>query len=282
MPALFEIVPGPDNYCVVGNPVAHSKSPFIHQAFARQTRQSIDYRAVEIDPEGFDVFLDTFVQAGGKGLNVTLPFKQKACNKVANLTSRAARCGSVNTIWIDDAGLTQGDTTDGRGLVRDMITHGIELAGRKILILGAGGAVRAVISDLFENGIAEITLANRTAARAQELVEHFNEYRALRFLPMDELALHRFDILINGTSASLQGQLPSMPADLQVTGKIVYDMAYADGDTVFVQWAYSNGAVMALDGLGMLVEQAAESFYIWRGVRPDTKPVIEMLRKVKS
>ena len=275
----FRLDPSFDNYCVIGNPVSHSKSPLIHRAFAEQTDQHIHYQAILVEPGGLETFLQRFQEQGGKGLNVTLPFKVDAWRAMQVTTPRSGKAGSVNTVWFADDGSRHGDTTDGCGLVRDMYNNNIEPENKRILILGAGGAVRGVLLDLFGAKPAEITIANRTHSRAVELVQQFSEYSNLMALPMEELGSAQYDIIINGTSASLRGEQLSLPENLMAAGACCYDMVYAVSDTAFVQWAKQHGAATAVDGLGMLVEQAAESFSIWRGVRPATKPVIEMLRK---
>ena len=268
-----------DNYCVIGNPVSHSKSPRIHQAFADQTSQNIRYQAILVNVDGLIPFLQLFQQQGGKGINVTLPFKEEASLAMHVATDRVDKTGSVNTIWFAENGNRYGDTTDGRGLVRDLLNCDINPKNKHLLILGAGGAVRGILPDLFEAGPAAITLVNRTYVRAEQLQRHFSAYSNLKALPLGELGSNRYDIVINGTSASLKGEMLPLPDKILATDAACYDMAYADTDTVFVQWAKRHGAAIAVDGLGMLVEQAAEAFAIWRGIRPDTAPVLAMLRR---
>ena len=268
-----------DNYCVIGNPVAHSKSPRIHQAFAAQTSQNIRYQAIQVAVGGLTPFLQSFQQQGGKGLNVTLPFKEEAYQAMHVTSARASRTRSVNTVWFAVDGSHHGDTTDGFGLLRDLFNNAIDPHNKHILILGAGGAVRGILPDLFETRPAAITIVNRTYTRAEQLQRHFSEYSKLNVLPVAELPGSRFDIVINGTSASLMGEMLPLPDNILAPAAACYDMAYADTDTVFIRWAKQHGAAVAVDGLGMLVEQAAEAFKIWRGVRPDTAPVIAMLRK---
>lgn len=274
----YRLDPSADNYCVIGNPVAHSKSPLIHHAFAVQTGQNITYQAILVDVDGLVPFVHRFQEQGGKGLNVTLPFKGDAWRSMDVATPRAELAESVNTIWFAADGTRQGDTTDGRGLVRDLHNHAIELRDRQVLILGAGGAVRGVLQDLFSLHPAAITIVNRTYARAAELVRQFSDYPDLKVLPLEELGRSQFDIVINGTSASLKGEQLGLPDNILAAGACCYDMVYAETDTPFIQWAKRHDISRAVDGLGMLVEQAAESFAIWRGVRPDTRPVIDMLR----
>ena len=282
MSCKFHLDSHADNYAVVGNPVEHSKSPFIHKAFADQTGQLISYQAILVELDGFKACLGEFQKQGGKGLNVTLPFKEDAWQSVDHLSARAERSGSVNTIRFSQEGGSYGDTTDGCGLLRDLANHDISLVNRRVLVLGAGGAVRGVLPDLLMANPGLITIVNRTVTRAEELVGRYAEHSNLDYLPVEKLEGRQFDIIINGTSASLSGQMLELPDNIITGRSVCYDMAYRDTDTVFVRWAKSNSAQLALDGLGMLVEQAAESFYVWRGVRPDTKRVIEMLRSEKS
>jgi shikimate dehydrogenase len=274
----LELDPALDNYCVMGCPVAHSKSPAIHAAFAAQTGERLVYRAVEVPPGQFAEAVRAFQNGGGKGINVTVPFKQEAWQLCDARGARAARAGAVNTLWFE-CGRLHGDTTDGAGLVHDLRDNlGCELSGREILILGAGGAVRGVLGELCDERPAVIVIANRTVARAQELARRFAGRVAVEGCGYPALAGRSFPIIINGTSLSLQGKLPPLPAEAVAKNALCYDMMYGDEPTVFMRWAAANGAGRVVDGLGMLVEQAAESFYLWRGVRPETKPVIERLR----
>lgn len=276
----FHLIPGVDNYCVMGNPIAHSKSPQIHAAFARQTGQQIHYHAILVDQDGFNTALDEFQQQGGKGLNITVPFKGDAWKAADSLTTRAERTCAVNTLWFDESGKRYGDTTDGIGLIRDLtINHKISITRKDVLILGAGGAVRGILDPLFDQNPARIMIANRTISRAEELAAAFSDRGELLAGDYDYLKRQQFDLVINGTSASLQGVVPPLPADVLRAGACCYDLMYANTDTAFVTWAKDHHAAKAFDGTGMLVEQAAESFYIWRDVRPQTKPVIEMLRQ---
>jgi shikimate dehydrogenase len=278
----FSLKPGVDNYCVMGNPVAHSKSPQIHTAFAQQTGQQIHYQAILVEQGKFSQALDAFQKQGGRGLNITVPFKEDAWKASGSLTMRAERAGAVNTLWFDENGKRYGDTTDGIGLVRDLtINHNIAVSGKEILVLGAGGAVRGILDPLFDQHPARIVIANRTISRAEELGKAFSDRGELIAVNYDYLNGQQFDLVINGTSASLQGTVPPLPADILRAGACCYDMMYANADTPFVGWARNHHAAHAFDGIGMLVEQAAESFYIWRGVRPETRPVIQMLRQIK-
>ncbi len=271
-----------DRYCVFGNPVAHSKSPAIHAAFARQTGETIEYTATEAPLEDFAGAWRRFVAEGGRGANVTVPFKEVAFRLCEVPSPRARRAGAVNTLILGGNGKSNdskvyGDTTDGVGLVRDLKRHGVELAGGRILVLGAGGAVRGVLEPLLAEGPASLLVANRTAAKAEALAEDFADLGPIHgggFSAVDGA----FDLVINGTSASLAGDLPPLPETLFADGATAYDMMYGAEPTVFLRWSAERGA-RCLDGLGMLVEQAAESFFQWRSKRPDTAPVLEMLRQ---
>lgn len=270
------------HYAVMGNPIGHSKSPLIHTEFASQTAQNLTYQALLVDtaPGEFIKAVKQFQDSGGGGLNITVPFKQDAWQLAAQRTPRAQRAGAVNTLWFDAEGKIYGDTTDGVGLVRDIVqNHGGQIRNQRVLILGAGGAVRGVVEPLLEQQPSCCVIANRTVAKAQELVQVFAELGTLQAVSYDELVGQQFDLVINGTSASLQGELPPLPAHLLAENAWCYDMMYAKQATPFVTWGLQQGALRAIDGLGMLVEQAAESFFIWRGVRPNTAPVIQLLRK---
>ena len=279
MTSKFRLDPVRDNYAVMGNPVSHSKSPLIHHAFAAQTGQDILYQAILVAENGFPEALQRFRQQGGKGLNITLPFKGEAWQAVDVKTPRAQHAQAVNTIWFSDTGMIHGDTTDGPGLVADLKNNKVSIRDKRVLVLGAGGAVRSVMSSLFAEQPERLVISNRSNERAQQLVAQFAEFTGLEALSLDHLSGEVFDLVINGTSASLSGQMPTLPDAILGAHACCYDMAYGDTDTVFVTWGKQHGAELALDGLGMLVEQAAESFFIWRGVRPDTRPVLEMLKK---
>ena len=268
----------PDRYAVMGNPIAHSKSPEIHALFARQTHQNLRYDAILVPLDGFAAAVDAFQQAGGKGLNITVPFKQQAWQQVDTRSARAELAGAVNTIVFEADGCRRGDNTDGVGLIRDLReNHGVVIAGRDVLVLGAGGAVRGVLGPLLEQAPGSLTVANRTVARAVELADVFAA-KNVAACGFEALAGHQFDLVINGTSASLQGDVPSLPPRLLRAGACAYDMMYGEHPTAFLVWAARQGAAKTVDGLGMLVEQAAESFYLWRGVRPRTAAVIRQLR----
>ncbi len=261
-----------DRYAVFGHPIAHSKSPQIHAAFARQTGQDMSYEAILAPKDGFAASVAAFVTAGGRGANVTVPFKEEAYKLASRLSPRAQRAGAVNTLLFDDGIL--GDNTDGAGLVADLTRNlHCALAGKRILLVGAGGAARGVIDPLLEQSPAELVIANRTIGRAQELAKLFG--RGIRACGFDAVDTP-FDLVINATAASLAGELPPLSPRIVTAGTLAYDMMYGR-DTPFLAFARSHGSATA-DGLGMLVEQAAEAFYLWRGVRPDTAPVIASLR----
>jgi shikimate dehydrogenase len=271
-------------YAVFGNPIAHSKSPEIHRQFAAQTGQSLSYEKQLVDEQGFDEAADAFFANGGRGLNITVPFKQDAYSYVARTTPRARRAGAVNTLCLEADGTILGDTTDGVGLVSDILHNlGWEVRHKKVLILGAGGAVRGALEPLLEQQPQHVVIANRTVDKALQLSKGFAEFGYLLGCGYDMLGEQQFDLIINGTSAGLKGDLPPLPDSLiDAEGTTVcYDMLYGAEPTPFMQWASERGAQVS-DGLGMLVGQAAESFALWRGVRPETAPVIASLRSQLS
>ena len=268
-----------DRYAVFGHPIGHSKSPRIHRLFAEQTGQSIAYTAQDVRPECFDTAVRVFRAGGGSGLNCTVPLKELAFRCAEHLTDRARLSGAVNTLWWDDGGSLHGDNTDGVGLLRDLTGNlHLELTGRRILILGAGGAARGILGPLLAQRPATLVIANRTVSRARELARRFSALGAVQACGFAELKGQRFDLVINATAASLENQLPPLPEDLLLPGGVCYDLMYSDQPTAFVRWGLAHGARLSVDGLGMLVEQAAEAFLRWRGVRPDTRPVIALLR----
>jgi shikimate dehydrogenase len=269
-----------DRYAVMGNPIAHSKSPKIHSLFAEQTHQALSYEALLVSLDDFAKAVAEFRAGGGKGLNITVPFKQEAWALEVEYTERAQRAGAVNTLWFRDDGTTLADTTDGIGLVRDLtLNHHTALAEKRILILGAGGAVRGVLDPILAEHPAAVVVSNRTASKARELAALFSDKGAITGCGFDSLNGQQFDLVINGTAASLEGQVPPLPDDLLAHNASCYDMMYSATRTPFQLWATAHGAAHALDGLGMLVEQAAESFMIWRGVRPHTATVIVAVRQ---
>jgi len=263
-----------DRYAVFGHPIAHSKSPQIHAAFARQTGEDVVYEARLAPLDGFADSVAQFIAAGGRGANVTVPFKEEAFKLATRLSPRAQRAGAVNTLSFDTDGI-QGDNTDGAGLVADLTRNLHQtLGGRRILLLGAGGAARGVIEPLLDQQPATLVIANRTVSRAEELAELFG--RGVAACSFDA-ADAPFDIIINATAASLAGELPPLSPRIFTNNTLGYDMMYGR-DTPFLAFARMHGAA-ASDGLGMLVEQAAEAFFVWRGVRPDTALVIAALRQ---
>lgn len=268
-----------DRYAVFGNPIKHSKSPLIHQLFARQTNQSLIYTAELAEIGQFSQAVTDFIQHNGKGLNVTVPFKEDAWRLATKHSKRAQRAGAVNTLKLLDNDELFGDTTDGIGLVHDlMYNHQLSLKGKTILIIGAGGAVRGVLEALLEQQPAALLIANRTAVKAKQLAQDFADLGNINGCGLDTIGDTAFDIIINGTSASLHGELPALPSTIFKAGSCSYDMMYSAQATVFMQWSTDNGAAQVFDGLGMLVEQAAEAFYIWRGVKPETASVIQQIR----
>ena len=269
-----------DRYAVIGNPIAHSRSPQIHAAFARQTGQDIVYDRILGSRDDFAGDVRDFVAGGGRGLNVTVPFKEQAFALAAERGERAQAAGAVNTLIVLGGGRLRGDNTDGVGLVRDLCcNHRFMLEGARVLLLGAGGASRGVLRPLLAERPGALVIGNRTAAKAVELAESAAGFGPVEGCGLPQLAGRRFDLVINGTAAGLQGELPAIPDDCLADGGWVYDMMYGAEPTAFVRWGLAHGAAKALDGLGMLVEQAAESFFLWRGVYPDTAPVIEALRR---
>ena len=271
-----------DRYAVIGNPIAHSKSPQIHAAFARQTGQALSYEALLAPVDGFAQTVADFRAHGGRGLNVTVPFKLEAFALAEHHTARAQAAGAVNTLALGADGIL-GDNTDGAGLVRDLSANlNFALAGRRILLLGAGGATRGALLPLLDSRPARLTIANRTVAKAEALAALFAARAGdcvLDACGFDALAGRRFDLVINATAASLADELPPLPPGLYAEGALAYDMMYARAPTRFMRAALADGAARVADGLGMLVEQAAESFTLWRGVRPDSSPVLAALRR---
>lgn len=276
---LFDFGERVDRYAVMGNPISHSKSPLIHTQFAEQTGQSIEYTAIHVDLGGFEQAVGNFRASGGKGLNITVPFKEEAWALATQLSDRAQLAGAVNTLKFTD-NIIIGDNTDGLGLVTDLTTnHLCDLKAKRILLLGAGGAARGVLAPLLAQQPAVIVIANRTPDRAVSLAEIFSKHGDISGCGFPALQGQKFDIVINATAASLHGEVPPLPDDVLSDNAVCYDMMYGAEPTAFMQWASQHGAGKVMDGLGMLVEQAAESFYIWRGVRPETQPVIQAIRE---
>jgi shikimate dehydrogenase len=269
-----------DQYGVVGHPVAHSWSPFIHGLFSRDTGQAMSYKLYDFTPEEFHERVRDFFKQGGRGLNITLPHKIAAVDVADDLTARAAHAAAVNTLVLRNDGTILGDNTDGTGLVRDLCDNqGIVITHRRILIIGAGGASRGVLAPLLALSPAEIVLANRTPERAEALANAFAKLGTIHGVGFRYISGGTFDLIINATSASLSGDIPAVPVGIVGPETVCYDMAYGKSDTPFVRWALKLGCTKALQGWGMLVEQAAESFRIWRGVRPTTAPVLTALKE---
>lgn len=269
-----------DQYAVFGNPIKHSRSPQIHSAFAELTGQDINYVSTLVEADQFQSAARNFFKDGGKGLNITVPFKQNAFTFADELSERARRAGAVNTLIHQNDGKILGDNTDGIGLVRDISTNlGWAIEGKKILLVGAGGAVMGVLEPLLQQHPAIIVIANRTISKAQKLARDFADLGNIQGCGFDELTESgHFDLIINGTSASLAGEIAPLPNSVLTAKTQGYDMMYAAEATPFMRWMHEQGAQQTADGLGMLVEQAAEAFTLWRGVRPETAGVISSIR----
>jgi shikimate dehydrogenase len=272
-----------DRYAVFGHPIKHSKSPRIHRLFAEQTGQSLEYTAQDVPAEQFQSAVTAFFATGGKGLNCTVPLKGLAWAFADNKTERAQLSQAVNTLAVQADGSVLGDNTDGKGLVTDLTAnHAIALTGSRILILGAGGAGRGIIDPLLEQAPHSIVIANRTVEKAIDLAQAFHHKGVVSGCGFDDLQNQQFDLILNATSASLSDQLPPLPDALLAENGVCYDLAYGNEPTAFVRWGLRQNAAKSLDGLGMLVEQAAEAFFIWRGVRPEARPVIELLNSERQ
>jgi len=269
-----------DLYAVIGNPIQHSKSPIIHRAFAMQTGQDMDYQAVLAPLDGFDACVHALMSAGFLGANVTVPFKLQAYQLAQRVTERAQDAGAVNTLIFQGNDII-GDNTDGIGLVRDITQNlAITLQGKRILLIGAGGASEGVLHPLLATQPSLLIITNRSMDKAINMVKKVEAIESLMYVSVDayafdELAEHQFDVVINATSVGLQDQILPLPANIFASNALAYDMMYGK-QTAFMQFARTHGAQVS-DGLGMLVEQAAEAFYLWRGVRPNTAPVMQML-----
>ena len=266
-------------YAVMGNPIEHSLSPRIHSLFASASGIPLEYRAILVEPNQFEQAVMDFVTQGGKGLNITVPFKLDAWHMATQRSERAELAGAVNTLAIISNDDLYGDNTDGAGIVRD-ISINLEkpIAGTRILVIGAGGAVRGVLGPLLAEQPEHIHIANRTASKAVDLAASFHDHGPVTGSGLDDLGDEDWGIVINGTAASLAGQVPELPDTLFAPAALAYDMMYSDKPTAFMEWASAHGASDTADGLGMLVEQAAESFHVWHGVRPETQGVINVLR----
>ncbi len=272
-------------YAVIGNPVSHSKSPLIHSMFAQQTDQTMSYVAIPLEENEFEGFVRNFFAGGGGGLNVTVPFKGNAFALAASCSPRAELAQAVNTLFLDANGDICGDNTDGVGLVTDLkLNNKVAISGQRVLILGAGGAVRGIMAALVYEQASAITIVNRDVSKAEHLAEEMQSMapiEAMSYARLQEVANNgrSYDLIINGTSSSLLGEMPKLDANLIAPGCCCYDLMYSATDTPFVQWGKKEGASISIDGLGMLVEQAAEAFALWRGVRPNTASVMAHLRE---
>ena len=272
-----------DNYAVFGHPICHSKSPRIHQLFAEQTGQQLSYVAQDVPAETFHARAVEFFDQGGKGLNCTVPLKELAWEFADCLSERARMSKAVNTLVLQADGRILGENTDGVGLVNDLTrNHDIQLLNKHILILGAGGATRGILAPLLECLPNQILIANRTISKAKAIVSEFTDANNLSSCDYSGLSNQQFDLIINATSASLSNQLPPLPDTLLAEAGCCYDLAYSNEPTTFVRWGNAQHALKSLDGIGMLVEQAAEAFAIWRGIRPDTAPVIALLEQTRQ
>lgn len=266
-----------DRYMVVGNPIAQSRSPRIHSLFAEQSGEDIFYDSMLVEPEEFDQVAGEFFSSGGKGMNITAPFKQDAYRFAQRLSTGARTAGAVNTLSRESTGEIVGHNTDGVGLVADLVRQQQPVNDQKILVLGAGGAVRGVLEPLLNMAPAKLVIANRTYDKAEQLAKGYAGYGSIEACPIDQLTAECFDLVINGTSASLAGQTIELPREILGNACFCYDMVYSSEPTAFMNWAAEAGARTS-DGLGMLVGQAAESFRIWRGVSVDIVKVIATLR----
>lgn len=276
-----------DRYAVFGHPIGHSKSPFIHSQFAALTQQSLTYEAILAPIDGFEASIRSFFSRGGKGANVTVPFKEQAVALCDSLSAEAALAGAVNTLSLLADGSIRGDNTDGLGLVADLVCHLGSLQHKRVLLVGAGGAARGCLLPLLNAGVGLLVITNRTQSKAKDLVDIFSQVEEgiykdrLQALSMPELT-EEFDLVINSTSASLAGELPPLPDSIIGRATVCYDMMYGAKPTAFNQWALQQGAAKVIDGLGMLVGQAAKSFALWRTVEPDTTVVLNLLREKLS
>ena len=270
-----------DKYLVFGNPIKHSKSPIIHALFAKQTQQNISYEKQLAELDAFPETVKAFFAEGGKGCNVTVPFKEQAFQLADKVSEGAKLAQAANTLKVADDGTIYADNTDGQGFVLDLQTNDAPLKDATILLIGAGGAASGVIKPLLACQPKTLYICNRTFSKAQDLAKRFSEFGNIQAIACEELSQQSesFDLVINSTSASLSGDLPPVSANIFKACQFAYDMAYGNEPTVFINWALEHGAQKAIDGLGMLVGQAAKSFEIWRGVQPEITPVLNELRK---
>ena len=278
MKDIFDFEPQPLRCAVFGNPVAHSKSPRVHGLFAAQFGLQLEYRAVQVDLGGFEQAVSAFQASGGLGLNVTVPFKLNAWRLAEKLSERAQLAEAVNTLAFGDS--IVGDNTDGIGLVRDIQTNiGVEIHGANVVLIGAGGASRGVVGPILSCQPASLSIINRTPDKAANLARRFNQVGPVSGGGLDMRLNRGCDIVINSTSSELSGDLPAVSTQLFKAARLAYDLMYSSKSTAFQDWAKKSGAQICVDGLGMLVEQAAESFHIWHGKRPKTATVIKTIRK---
>jgi len=269
-----------DRYAVFGHPIGHSQSPRIHALFAEQTGERLVYTAQDVPPETFEPCVRNFFAQGGKGLNCTVPLKELAWKIADRRSERAERSKAVNTLALRPDRTVYGDNTDGIGLIRDLTVNlELSLENRRILLLGAGGASRGVIGPLLEQNPSRLTIANRTPEKAVRLAGEFCDLGPISGCGFSDLGTESFDLILNATAASLTGELPDLPKNILRPGGCGYDLAYGMEPTPFVRWGRETGASLSVDGIGMLVEQAAEAFFIWRGIRPETRPVIDFLNR---
>ena len=273
----------PDRYAVFGHPIGHSQSPRIHTLFAAETGQNMSYAARDVPAETFDFEVRRFFSEGGRGLNCTVPLKEQAFRFADTLSERARRAGAVNTLARQGDDTILGDNTDGVGLVRDLTANlGLSLTDSRILVLGAGGATRGILAPILEHHPSLLTLANRTESKAIQLATEFSDLGPVAGGGFGDLAGKRYDLILNATAASLSGDVPELPSGILAAGGSCYDLAYGKQPTAFVLWGNAAGAVISADGMGMLVEQAAEAFLLWRNVRPDAQAVIRILNEARG
>lgn len=265
-----------DKYCVYGNPIKQSQSPYIHQNFAKSTQQNLSYHSQLVDLDGFNDAVKTFIESGAKGANVTAPFKEEAMALCDQLSEHAKLAGAVNTLTFKD-GQIFGDTTDGVGLVNDLISHQVQLKDKRVLLLGAGGAAKGVVLPILDQEVKLLTIANRTVAKAEAIVAQYSN-QPLQACSFDDANSQHYDVIINATSAGLSGNGVPIADDIITSETVCYDMTYGKTPTPFLQKAKEKQAQQVIDGLGMLVGQAAASFYIWRGVKPATENILSELR----
>lgn len=278
MSDLFDFTPKKQLYAVFGNPVSHSKSPLVHSLFAKEFGINLEYRAVHVDIGGFEQAVSGFQANDGKGLNVTVPFKLNAWKLADQLTDRARLAGAVNTLTLGDG--VKGDNTDGAGLVKDIETNlDVPFVDTNVLIVGAGGAVRGILSPILERRPGTVVVANRTKGKADALAKIFSDIGNIKASALDEADSNVYDIIINATSTGIHGELPQISPQIFKNTRLVYDLVYGKYPTRFMEWAEESGVDQIADGLGMLVEQAAESFNVWHGVMPQTVPVIQAVRE---